>query len=85
MSQEVVTPRDEALAELGQDQLASAPVEEFRAEFLFEARDALGQRRLRQVERVSRSLNGRMRRDREQVSNVAEIDHHQTLPKVIKI
>jgi hypothetical protein len=45
-----------------------------------EARDALGERRLGQVDGVGGFLQRRVRGDRDEVSDVPEVDHRRTLP-----
>jgi glutathione S-transferase len=82
VSQEIVAPLDQPLPELCQDQPASAPVEELRAELLLEAGDALRQRRLGQVEGVGGGLHRRVRGHREQVSVMDRFETRQVGPRL---
>jgi hypothetical protein len=53
VTQEIFAPRHEPLSQLGQYEPASTSVEELRIEFFLETSDALGERRLGEVERIS--------------------------------
>jgi hypothetical protein len=54
-------------------------------EFLFEASDALGERRLGEVDRVSGGLHRRMRDHCQKVSGVSQIEHGLTITKNYEI
>ena len=60
VAQKILAPLDEPLPQLGQDEPASTSVEQLRVEFFFEASDALGQRRLGEVESISGGLHRRV-------------------------
>jgi len=67
--------RREPLAELRQHEPSPASIEALRPELLLEARDAPGEGGLGAMEGIGSGLERRGRRDGQQVSHVAQVDH----------